>query len=132
MSANTKKVSMSVLFSLLVGVLLTTTGCGGDSGQQQFESTGNLKAIIAALQTYQKDNGGWPDALDQVIEANSLLSGKMANPLTGDNPGYEYVKPGDDATAETIVLYQLRDGKRDETVEVAYLDGSVRPIEKQE
>ncbi len=50
-----------------------------------------------------------------------------ANPLTGDNPGYEYVKPKDDApSATTVVLYQLRGGKRDETLKVAFKDGSVR------
>ena len=47
--------------------------------------------------------------------------------MTGDNPGYEYVKPADNS-ADAVILYQLRGGKRDLSLAVAYADGSVRPL----
>ncbi len=55
------------------------------------------------------------------------LAALMKKPLTGDDPGYEYVKPADGAPAETTVIrYQLRDGKRDESLPKYYLSGVVR------
>ena len=55
----------------------------------------------------------------------------IKNPLTGDNPGYEYVKPPEvpESSEKTVVLYQLRGGKRDETLKLGYLDGTVRDKE---
>jgi hypothetical protein len=119
--------------------LVAVGACGCGSGQKGIDTSDNLKQLSLALIQYRGDNHAWPDTLDQVkplIGKQGALGpighGKdyatlTANPLTGDNPGYEYVKPKDDApSATTIVLYQLRGGKRDETLKVAFKDGSVR------
>ena len=79
---------------------------------------------------HQSHNQNWPDNLDQVAD---LLGGKeeldklMHNPSTGDYPGYEYVKPtralGSDPEA---MVYQLRNGKRDENFYIGWANGTVR------
>ena len=68
---------------------------------------------------------------DQRCQCNGEIRSRKAQssaaPVTDDDPGYEYVKPADDADLPTtIVLYQLRDGKRDETLAVGYGDSAVR------
>jgi hypothetical protein len=71
---------------------------------------------------------GWSFA--KFIEARlALIPGTdefQHGPPTGDNPGYEYVKTTSDAAGSTtIVIYQLRGGKRDASLPVAFADGSV-------
>jgi hypothetical protein len=57
----------------------------------------------------------------------------MKNPLTGDDPGYEYVKPKGNLNdkrfdSQQVILYQLRGGKRDTSIKVGYADASVRML----
>ncbi len=120
---------------LLTLVALAVSGCGND--KKKIESSDNLKQLSLALIKFHEDNKAWPEKLDEVkpligkegpmgvIGKGKDFAALMANPLTGDNPGYEYVKPKDGGTAP-VVLYQLRGGKRDESLPVAFRDGSVR------
>ena len=53
----------------------------------------------------------------------------ITNPVTGDNPGYEYVKPAghpsdQDFDHHQVILRQLNGGQRDPNLEVGYSDGS--------
>lgn len=126
---------------LVACIALVVAGCS--NAKQQAESSSNLKELSRAVIKFQADNGAWPETLADlrpVIGTSDVLGvigdGKdyaklVRNPLTGDDPGYEYVKPPTDVetSASTIVLYQLRDGKRDSTIPAAYLDGSVRPAD---
>ena len=53
----------------------------------------------------------------------------MLNPLTGDNPGYEYVKPTQPPGFPTeIMLYQLRNGVRDLDFSVGLTNTSVQEV----
>lgn len=119
-------------------VALAVSGCS--DARQEMASGNNLKELSCAIIKYHADNKSWPDSLGDVkpligkegplgvIGKGKDFAALTTNPLTGDNPGYEYVKPPADvkSSAATIVLYQLRGGKRDATLPVAFLDGSVR------
>jgi hypothetical protein len=123
----------------LLTLVAATSGCG-NKAKLNLETANHMKSLCVAATLYHNDKKAWPDNLEQIKpyigkEAPGLpdfSNGKdyaalIANPVTGDNPGYEYVKPKDDAPGRTtIMLYQLRGGKRDESLPVAFMDGSVR------
>ncbi len=135
MSASQTRRRQIVQLGLFVCVSLFLSGCGG--GRARIESTQNMKILGLTIITYKQDQGRWPDKLSDVKEradktASEIGGDKdfaalMKNPLTGADPGYEYVKPkkGDSLNA-TVMLYQLRDGKRDEALPKCYQSGSVR------
>jgi hypothetical protein len=115
-------------------VNLGLAGCGDraeDSRQQMH------KLQQAMIEYAVKHEGEWPDRLDQLkdkLGGEAELRKLMKNPLTGDDPGYEYVKPpgklsDSNPRWQQAVLYQLRGGKRDTNLKVGYADGSVRPLE---
>jgi hypothetical protein len=117
-----------------VAFLVLIAGCSNSN--TAFQSSDNLKQLSRALIAYNAANNAWPVTLEQVkpligqkTELGVIGDGKdyaalTANPLTGDKPGYEYVKPAD--ASIVIFLYQLRNGKRDTSLPVAFSDGSVR------
>jgi hypothetical protein len=89
------------------------------------------------LETFWGDEGQWPDSLDQVKEqaektatdmgVDKDFATLMKNPLTGDDPGYEYVKPAEgDPLETTVMLYQLRGGTRDTTLPKCYQSAAVK------
>lgn len=93
----------------------------------------NMKHLTVATISYHRQHGKWPQSVDELspwLKDNGGLRKTMTNPLTGDEPGFEYVRPGATADSTTIVFYQLRAGKRDLSLPVAYLDGSVRDYQK--
>ncbi|NLT72337.1 MAG: hypothetical protein GXX91_16810 [Verrucomicrobiaceae bacterium] len=88
-------------------------------------STNHMKMLLLTMFSYKDEKGQWPDKLEELKGNPDLDFAKVIkNPVTGDDPGYEYVKPtGDDP--RTIILYQLSNGKRDTTLPVGHADGSV-------
>lgn len=92
-----------------------------------------LRAILRAIVEFRQANdGNWPDDLEQVRKyVKGNFGGElMTNPVTGDDPGYEYVKPQPDSDGNveprTIILYQLRGGSRVEDPDelaVGYANG---------
>ena len=70
-----------------------------------------------------------PDDFDDLAPfcgGKEKLASMLANPVTGDNPGYEYIKPTGGANLNgTVMIYQLRSGQRDLNLPVARADGSV-------
>jgi len=121
-------------FILLVSLSLTLAGCG--DGKKRIESSGNLKQLSAAIIAYHDSKRAWPNSLEQLkplIGTRGLIgvigNGKdfatlIQNSLTGDNPGYDYVKLNGSDTSG-VVLYQLKGGVRDTSLPAAYADGSV-------
>ena len=114
---------------------ITLTGCGAvqnaRSTAKKVQSENNMKQLALGMLSYRSTIRKWPDRIEDIsreVEGEENLKELMTNPVTGDNPGYEYVKPAGVATSNTVILYQLRDGKRDPTLSVAYADGSVRPL----
>ena len=94
-------------------------------------SSNNMHQMATAMLIYRTRNGGqWPDRLDQIakeVGGEEQYLQLMLNPVTHSEPGYEYVKPpaGTLQLSQVIVLYQLRNGKRDTALPVAYGDGHV-------
>jgi hypothetical protein len=116
--------------SLVLIISSVVAGCGAQKKAQEIQSMDHMKKLAEAIIEYSDDNdGAYPDSLDQVKEhcKEKPYDTLIENPFTGDNPGYEYIKPADDASiSDTIVLYQLKDGSRATQGKVAYLDGAVR------
>jgi hypothetical protein len=74
-----------------------------------------MKQIMIDVMEHFDRTELFPDSVD--------LTGRV-NPITGDDPGYEYVKPAK-YDLDTVVIYQLRYGERDTSLPVAFADGSV-------
>ena len=133
-----QRVFQRVVCAGLVGcIFLMLQGCGASSVRQEIDSKQNMKVLGMAIIAFEGDEGQYPDSLDQVKEQAEKAAADMGvdkdfatlmkNPLTGDDPGYEYVKPAEgDPLEETVMLYQLRGGKRDETLAKCYMSASVR------
>lgn len=123
-----KKKPSLLVFGL---VLATCIGCGSHA-KSEAESSLNMKQLSAAVLGYNDKNSKWPDKLDDakpfIGAGGPDYATLMKNPLTGDDPGYEYVKPTGTDNSKTAMIYQLRDGKRDESLPAAFADGSVRRI----
>lgn len=87
--------------------------------------------MIGILEYREENNDMWPEKLDDVrafVDRGFGYDSMIENPYTHDNPGYEYVKPSPNAdAASTVALYQLRDGKRDTSLDVCFGDGRVLP-----
>src|SRR3982750_3660499 len=90
---------------LMASGLIALSGCS-DSKKVALSNL-NLKQLTLALISYHAAHQEWPDSLEQLkpfIEESgpgaagrdASFSALMTNPLTGDKPGYEYVKPGSD------------------------------------
>ena len=111
-------------------VALVAAGCGAGDKAREIQSMDHMKKLSEAVIKYADANDGkYPDSIDQVKDhcKDKPYDVVIKNPFTGDNPGYEYVKPADDAKmTETVLLYQLKGGKRVTDGKVAYADGAVR------
>ena len=122
----------TVQFGLVISLALLASGCG-NSAAREAKSSSNMKLMFADIMVYNNNNGKYPESLDELKSAAAGLgqdfSALLVNPATGDNPGYEYVKPTRAVeAADGVIMYQLRDGKRDMTLPVLYVDGAVGKI----
>src|SRR5262245_30389863 len=133
---------------LLVGVGYLYIGARqrAEEARLRVHSMVRVKWLAAAFVEYEKSHGTYPGTLaeleplfgekkggrDLQMTYSILVSTAgpisfrevLANPLTGDNPGYEFVKP--DGNSDRPVIYQLEKGKRTEAQAKGYLDGSVK------
>ncbi|MCI0378282.1 MAG: hypothetical protein L0215_11800 [Gemmataceae bacterium] len=112
---------------------VTAVGCGSVAE----DSRQNMHKLQLAMHEFAIQNGGnWPERLDQLKElvgGDAVYRTIMKNPLTGDDPGYEYETPqrllgAKEPYSRIVVLHQLRGGKRDTSLKVGYADGSVRQM----
>lgn len=122
---------------LLLTLLLGTIGCQSEL-KRRTQSAQQMKALDRAIHKHLEQTGRWPATLaeiepflgqaDELGSFNEMsLAELLKNPLTGDNPGYEYVNPeGENRDPRRIILFQLRDGKRDETLVAGLSDGRQR------
>ena len=92
---------------------------------ERFRSDQQLHKLAAGIAAYREaNNDEWPDRLTDIQDCiDGNFETLIENPYTKDNPGYEYVKPAENADRSTsIILYQLRDGKRDLSLNVGFGD----------
>lgn len=123
-----------LLFLLIVALAGCIRSPISDARQaaQRVSSSNNIKRLTLALVQFHEDQQQWPDQLTEVLPFLNGDTMVLSNPITGEEPGYDYVKPTiapeDPQSSTTVVIYQLRHGKRDTELEVGYLDGSVKTL----
>jgi hypothetical protein len=127
---------LQVLCWSVVGLLgVAAMGCGAAKSAREAarktQSANNMKQITLAILELQQETGKWPEKLDEIsVKLGPLMADIMKNPVTGDNPGYEYVRPQDDESRSDVpMLFQLRNGKRDTSLRVGFTSGAVRDLE---
>jgi len=125
------------LLLLTAPLIIVGFGCRGASEDalaaiRQTQSRNNISQLCKGALAMKSFSDMWPENLEELgksVGGPADLAELLVNPVTGDNPGYEYVKPEENSPlSQLIIVYQLRNGKRDLTLPVGYGDGSVRPI----
>jgi hypothetical protein len=145
---------LAVGLSVLVGVLLvgglawmlTYAVQRVDAAKRKMETSARMRWLAIAVQDYHAENKSFPDSLQdlkplfgkgkgskhlqfsyQILEDIGLTSFEqvLANPWTGESPGYEYVKPTQ-PVASTPIIYQLKNGQRVMDHLIGYYDGSIK------
>jgi len=116
----------------LVGIVATLplTGCQSEEAR----SLPGVQAWVARLEEFYHRHQRWPDHLEDLQEGFDTpeeLQQALHNPVTGQHPGYEYVKPPDwvrntPLAERVVILYQLREGRRAHDLPVGYANGQVR------
>ncbi len=90
-------------------------------------SASNLRQIGLLLLTYTQDRAELPDSFEDLRDHSPGIDGLLANPRTGENPGFIYEKPPPGADpALTPVVWEAWQGKKDPNGAVLYADGSIR------
>ena len=134
-----------VLAVLGIGGVIAVRAYQSAEKRREMKSSGQMKLIGHALGQFASEHRGeYPDSLDEIrpylVNINLFyfpfvdsleFDRLMTNPLTGDFPGYGYIKPNtleipDNQIDRTVVLYQLRKGQRAQDLPVGLLSGSVR------
>ena len=87
-----------------------------------------MRQIGIVLQIYRDENRQrFPDTLADLVEYEPGLQALMANPRTGDNPGFIYEKPdGGAPESRTPVLWESYQGQKDPDGAILYADGFIR------
>ena len=131
----------NIAYFLIPAILLSSlSGCccvnitAAREAARRAQSANNLHQLGIAIHRYHSIKGEWPsDIYELDPHLANMLPQLIVNPVTGDDPGYEYVNPEPSAMRDiipfnTILIYQLRDGQRDLELDVLYSDGAVAPL----
>ena len=121
---------LGLLFGLAICI-----GCGLDRApraEAMLKSANQMRELMVGIMNYRSVNEEqWPEDLSEIegLISDVDFEQLMSNPVTGDNPGYEYVKPSDSADpATTVILYQLRGGQRATDLQVGFADNHLSEI----
>lgn len=113
---------------------LAPAGCGSPEAA----SVGHLDLLGSCVRDYHRKYGKPPDVLAQLEEffgSPEEYAAALKNPLTGDDPGYLYVRPpagvlDSSLSWRVVMLYQLRGGQKAEDLPVGYAAGGTGALEK--
>lgn len=126
---NSLEINRTLVAAKASGTTLTRTGEALASGLVLardealiVRSLNQMKALIVALNSYAEDHRGQYPASLSDLGTNSYvreLDKLLINPLTGQSPGYVYVRPSltlnqlvkERRTARTPILYEAKDGR---------------------
>jgi len=126
---NSLEISRSQVTAQAAGPVLTRTGEALAKGIRLardealvVRSLNQMQALITALNSYAEDHRGqYPTRLEDLGASSYVreLDKLMINPLTGQSPGYVYVKPTltlnqllkERRAARTPILYEAKDGR---------------------
>jgi hypothetical protein len=129
--------------AVLLVLAISVSGCFAPALQavrdkaRQASSLNKMRQLVVGVLAYQDEHEKWPKRFKDIreyTEGKAGLKKLLDNPATGDNPGYEYVRPSSDnkssdgKRSKLILIYQLRDGERDRKLAVAYADGHIEKI----
>lgn len=114
----------------------TATGVGAyvdvlrdtKSRAQGLIAANNMRQLGIAFQLYRDQHKDrFPDTLADLRETMPQIDQLLANPRTGENPGYIYEKPKPGKPpAQTPILFESYQGQKDLGGAVLYGDGSIR------
>jgi hypothetical protein len=121
--------------ALAVMAAVACSALGGCDGRPT-ASVRNLQTLAGCVSEYREKYSTLPDSLDQLREffaSEDEYQQTLKNPLTGDDPGYLYVRPpvgviGSSLADRVVMLYQLRSGEKAEDLPVGYAGGSTGDI----
>ena len=134
MNTHWNPLALSAFIFAIAMSICTFVGCGLDNATQakaKLDSSNQMKELILAVRNYHASNDDqWPDKLSEIAAfTDTSFEQLMKNPVTGSDPGYEYVKPEDGADLKTtLILYQLRNGQRATDLKVGYADNRVAEL----
>ena len=119
----------------VVGIVtaLALAGCQSEEAR----SLPGVQAWLARLEEFYHRHQRWPDRLEELQECFDTpeeFHQALHNPVTGQRPGYEYVKPPDwvrntPLAERVVIVYQLRQGRRAADLPVGYANGQVRLVQ---
>jgi hypothetical protein len=129
---------LSLVF-LLACLALNLAGCGPSKKEKATRE--RISEFYGAFRSYQEEHGDWPEKLEDLRPHIDNWDEFIVNPITGDNPGYEYTQPpanadpneeiddseegNSESSKEIVILVQLRDGKPDLTLKKLHVSGWV-------
>ena len=140
-------IALIIVIIAVVGWLLFSGYQRFDEAKRKFEAVARMRWLAIAVRDYHAEHDAYPDSLQelkplfgqgkgstQLQFSFDTLAGKVGlstfeqvleNPWTGDNPGFEYVKPAQPRNS-TPILYQLRNGQRADGEKIGYFDASIK------
>ncbi|MBI1375615.1 MAG: hypothetical protein GC159_23135 [Phycisphaera sp.] len=118
----------------LVGMaqLVVPAVTGAQAKAQRAGAMNQMRQLLIAMIQYANDNdGAAPDKLEDIkpyFGDDAMFDKMLTHPSTGEKPGFIYVKPKGkllEAGADTVLLYEARNGKKAKRGALGYADGHV-------
>ena len=97
-------------------------GCGKSESEKGADSGLRMKLLSEAIHIHHDSHDEWPATLDDAKEAirttakeygrTESVDELLANPLTGDSKGYQYIPPSGEPSSKQVMLVPKHDDLR--------------------